>query len=616
MTATLADVFALAGTSAAELATGRTRLGTILRTQGIDETNDLARVRSLPRRTEMSEHEIAALSAYLRRYPATPVCPRCSGTGGPEEDPCVLCSGSGRIMLHAAQAIALRELYDLRGLFAPMRCGSGKTLVTLLAATLLASERPVLMLPASCRDKTRRDFAVYSEAWNVRLPRLLAYEELSHPDHERDLLDLRPDLILLDEAHKVRNLSAACSKRVRRAIEYVQPRPVIGCLSGTLITDELMDSHHHAVWSLGAYAPVPLVAAEAQRWATAVDKDTPITARSELGALETLPGGFHGWFLESRGVVPTPGSECSAAIEISRWRPVLPEKLRETIAVTQASGMRPDGELLDPLRIPDCLCTLALGFYLTWRDPPPLWWLQPRRAYFGWERDLLGEHVEACSACGQCWRHDDPRSCRCPRGPTLACFDSPDTVRQGLDRFTHRKAGPYPPSAREGAALLAAWREVKDRFEPIPVPVWLDDAPIRELAARMRPATVAWFAHPDAGVRLAEYGIPFYGADTDPESAKRGTPIGCSIESHGTGKNLQRGWHRMIVTHGIPNAETWEQLIARHHRQGQREDLVEVEIIEAIAYHRSALERARASARRTSENNRFPHKLVDATWVD
>lgn len=596
MTATLEDIFALAGTSAAELATSRSRLGTILRTQGIDETSDLARVRGLARRTELGEHEIAALSAYLRRYPATPVCPKCGGSGKQYatvafETPldCPTCSGAGVIVLRPSQANALRELYDLRGLFAPMRVGSGKTLVTLLAATLLASERPVLMLPASCRDKTRREFAIYSEAWNVRLPRMLSYEELSHPDHERDLLDLRPDLLLLDEAHKARNLDAACSRRVKRAIETLVPRPIVACLSGTLITDSLMDSHHHAVWSLGAAAPVPLVAAEAQRWATAVDKDVPITARSELGALESIPTGFHEHFRASRGVVPTPGSDCDATIEISRWRPDLPEPLRMTIATVQASGMRPDGELLDPLRVPDCLCDLAQGFYLVWDPLPPLWWLQPRRAYFGYERAILDEHLDG--------------------------YDSPEHVRRGLDRLVNGQPG-HPPAAREGAALLAEWRAVKDRFTPNSVPVWLASEPL-EQAARVgaKPGTITWTKHRAAGERLAALGIPYYGAGTDPQSARPGSPIVCSIQAHGTGKNLQP-WSRLFVLHPPASADAWEQLIGRVHRQGQRADLIEVVIIDAIEYHRTVMDRAHASARNASRASGFSHKLCDASWVD
>src|SRR5690606_26323577 len=163
-----------------------------------------------------------------------------------------------------------RELHHWRGLFAPMRVGSGKTLVTLLAPTILQAQRPVLVVPGgSGLAKTREDFAAYARAgWRVTLPTLVSYTELGRPDRESRLLALRPDLLVLDEADRAGNLRAACTRRIRRAIE--QLRPVVAVLSGTLITDRLADYWHLLVWALGPLAPAPLHFAEAEVWAKAL----------------------------------------------------------------------------------------------------------------------------------------------------------------------------------------------------------------------------------------------------------------------------------------------------------------------------------------------------------
>lgn len=547
----------------------------------VGESGDLERVRRLAARDGMDAAGIALLSTWLRRYGADWRCPEHSGAD------CPVCGGSGVVMLREPQAVALRELADMRGLFAPMRVGSGKTLVTLLAATVLDARRPVLMVPASCVDKTRDEFVTYFKAWRVRMPYVLSYEMLSHPDHERDLLDLAPDLLMLDEAHKARNRDAAVSRRIRRCIEQVNP--IVVALSGTLITDRLMDYQHHAVWSLRGNAPVPAIEAEAERWAAAVDKDVPLLHRAGPGALVSLPGGFHEHLRSRRGVVPTPGSDCAASIEISRWRPTLPVALRQAIDATAASGLRPDGELLDPLRVPDCLCELAMGFFNVWDPMPPAWWLGPRRSYFGYERAILDEHLDG--------------------------FDSPEHVRRGLDRAVARREGPHPPAWQEGAELLAEWRAVKDRFVPNSVPVWIDDAPVQQCADTVERGMIVWTKRRAVGERLANvYGLPYYGAGSSPQAHRGAGAIVCSIAAHGTGKNLQR-WHTSRVLHPPAKADAWEQLIGRTHRAGQRADVVRVQAIDVIDYHAEVLERVRRQAHEIQRASGFEQKLVAATWV-
>lgn len=283
---TLDDLLARDGMSRADLPkTGR--MGALVRAEGVAPDGELARVLALPRRAAATEAEIEFVSAHLRQFPQTDICLTCGGVGGTDEDPCKVCGGTGKIRLKANQVEALRELFECRGLFGSMRVGSGKTLVTLLAATLLGSQRPVLMIPGSLREKTQREFAVLHAAWKVRLPTLISYQEMGRPDRDGHLLTEAPDLLLLDEAHHARNLDAAVTRRIKRAIELL--RPVVAMVSGTLMTGKILDYHHHATWSLGQGAPLPLSPAKAEEWGQATDKEVGMLKRMGAGRPRAAP---------------------------------------------------------------------------------------------------------------------------------------------------------------------------------------------------------------------------------------------------------------------------------------------------------------------------------------
>lgn len=545
------------------------------------EDPSLRRVLSLPRREPLDANAIALISSALRLRSD----PRCPDGPGTADDPCPRCGGTGWIMLKQAQAEALREVYDLRGLFGPMGVGTGKTLVTLLAPALLGAQRPVMMVPAQLREKTRRDYARYRLDWHVRLPELLGYEEMGRPDRERRLYDLQPDLLLLDEADNLRNRDSAVTRRVMRYV--IDRAPVVVALSGTLLTDALMDAWHFALWSLGERAPLPLQQAEAERWATAVDVELGKRTRTAEGGLGAIPGGYHGWFRGSRGVVATSGSDCDASISIAPWSPPLPAALREAIDEVARTKLRPDGEPLDDWGLPDCLCQLAQGFYYVWDPMPPQWWIRPRRAWLGYARAVLDEHLPGLDSEGQ--------------------------LAQALDLGR----APAAVAPREGLELLTGWRAVKDRFVPNPVPIWLDDDPLLDVAAHVqRRRCIVWVRHVAAGERLAQYGLPYFGAGTDPEhEAERRKPFVASLQAHGVGQNLQ-AWDSMLFLTPPANADAWEQAIGREHRQGQRADHISVEYLATIPYHADVMKRVRAEARRITKANGFGHKLVLADWTE
>jgi hypothetical protein len=536
----------------------------------------LRRVALLPTRVALTEAEIEDISAAFRVREWG-----VDRSGRPR-----------RNVLRRAQAEAIRELYDLRALFGPLSVGSGKTLVTLLAATLLRATNPALLVPAVLREKTQRDFQEYSRDWRVRLPRLWGYEELGLESRDGALEGWDPhtrtkgpphDLVLADEADYLRNLDGAGrTVRVERMIE--RARPVFVPLSGTLITDKLMDSHHLAVWSLGERAPVPLQRDEAKRWAQAVDSDLGTRKRLTEGAIALLPGGFHTWFRTRRGVVAAMESDCNASIVIAPWEPRTPDVLRAAIDSVLATSMRPDGVELTQWDQPDCLCELAQGFYLHWDPEPPAWWMAPRRAWHGFAHDVRELRLDGLDTLGQ--------------------------IASAIDRGDDR----MPP---EATTILAAWRAVKDRFEPNSVPVWFSGEVMDQAAAWARRTNgIVWATERAVGWALRDRGIPYFGGNTDPErDAVPGRPMVLSTQAHSRGANLQHGWSSMLFLHPSPNPILWEQRIGRVHREGQRASTIAVDVIRTIDYHRTVLRRTKYAAEKTSHANGFDHKLVIADWA-
>lgn len=568
------QLLAVTGVTAAQLGTPPANLdgGSI----PLDE--EVARVLCLPRRAPMTDEQRLALSKYCRLRDT-------DDDGSPIE-------------LWPDQATAIRDALRVGGLFAPMPVGAGKTLITLLLPTLTQAQRPMLVIPANLREKTKRQFATDRRNWKVRLPTLVSYQELGRPDRADLLLREQPDLLMLDEAQWVSNLEAAVTRRIQRYIREVTPMVV--ALSGTLITDNILDSHAAALWTLRSRAPIALDRSVAEQWASALSKTGSMITHA--GALDLLPGGFHHWFRHTEGVAASNASECGASIEISKWRPEMSDQLRKLIEAVSVSGMRPDGEPLDEWELPDCLCQLALGFFYRWDPRPPDWWLNPRRAWREYVRGVLDQQ--------------SPH------------FDSEGQIVQALDQeqnrggWTHflwawQQGGqmPQPPDAQDGRNRLARWRDVRDRFEPNPVPVWLDPSIMQQAAAwaRAEPGIV-WVRHRAAGWAMQSLGIPYYGGATEPEQADSRISIACSIKAHGEGKNLQ-AWHRALVTCPLAQALGWEQLIGREHRPKQKSNVVEVSIINTIPYHTEVMERVLRQARAIVVASGFRQKLTSATWV-
>src|SRR5262249_13680283 len=123
----------------------------------------------------------------------------------------------GTLELRPVQAIALTEIRACGGLLAPIRVGAGKTLISLLAGSVVGARRPVLLVPAKLRDKTERDMRAARR--HFRVPpnlQVVSYELMGRVNQAELLEEIKPDLLICDEVHRIKNPRAAVTKRVMR----------------------------------------------------------------------------------------------------------------------------------------------------------------------------------------------------------------------------------------------------------------------------------------------------------------------------------------------------------------------------------------------------------------
>lgn len=522
----------------------------------VAHTAEFQRITSLPRRVWSAE-DLASLTASLTE---------------------ILRAPGGSMTLRPVQALALYEAGVEGGLFGPIDVGDGKTLMSLMLPIVCNAQRPLLLLPANLIENAKRAQRLLAADWKIpNTLRIMSTNILGCVQSADELDNYQPDLIVVDEAQRLKNKRAAVTRRVARYMINF-PLTKFAALSGTIMDKSITEFAHILVWCLKLRAPVPVSTQEVEEWAEALDEESSnrfdLFSRRAPGALlelctpEELASnpphiaarlGFQRRLLETPGVVASTtvgGSQhvgCSIYVR-GIMQKVAPVTERNFLKL-RGNGTEENPGWLMPNELPLDMAVdvwrhaqeLALGLHYEWDPPPPDAWRYARREWHSFAREIIS------------------------RGRT---YDSELHVANACD------------AGRLDGSKLQSWRAIRDTYTANVVPVWHDSSAIETCAEWMNKPGIVWTEHGFFAEALAKHtGAPYFGAKGYSaaglyiEDAAPGTSVIASIDANREGRNLQGLWSRNLMVCPPSSPGWWEQTIGRTHRPGQKADEVTVDVL-------------------------------------
>ncbi len=547
----------------------------------VESSPDLRRILDLPRR---SPPEIGPL---VERVTALYARPR---KGGCE---CKLVApGKGCITcLWPVQAQALEEMAACNGLLAPIPVGGGKTGICLLAPLAIPDCKIALVLvPPKLLKQLGRDWRHFSQ--HFRVPNLIIHGEnlrFESPTNEPQYLHafpysllcrpeqtdflgttLCPDLIIADEADRLRHKNSAQSSRfLRYLLEHPETRLCV--LTGSLTSKSLKDYAHLSAASLKEGAPTPLDPRVAEDWARVIRARKPDESEPPPGALmklclpgESVHSGFHRRFVETPGVVTAFEGDINIPMTITTAdAPPIPDVVEGYLETLRDKWERPDEwEYDNALEKAACAEQLAHGFYYRWRYPR------------GEPSELIDRWLEARKAWMKAVRERLKRR-----------FEFMDSVKHVTDAAIRAWDGCRPergkPVWSPKPIAWPIWKALAGQVEPEPEAVWIDDYLAQAASDWAHSHTgIVWYGHRAFGKRVAELaGLPRFGGGPKAEERLRmetGTrSIIVSIRAFGRGfDGLQHYFHEQLITSPPADSTNWAQVLGRLARPGQEHEVL------------------------------------------
>lgn len=504
--------------------------------------------------------------------------------------------------LNNVQGSVLEHLHQAKppaGVFAKVPVGKGKTLMAMLAPVIVKAKRPLLILPTGLDEEFDREFEKWSEHYQVVRPQIITYNQLSRKEGAHLLTRLNPDMIICDEAHKLRYMSSA---RTKRFVRYLKEKHDKGqgvrlvVTSGTMTGGSLSHFAHLLLMALHEGSPAPLDLNTITAWATVLDLSQEAEPENykamepllDWSGTRNFEAAFHVRMAATPGVVVAYGSSCDSSIHIRRLTgPPPPPEIEAAIAAVENDWELPNGELITEAPHKASACrALASGFWFLPGEVPSLEWEYARRE---WCRELrtLKEYR------------------------SRAGFDSPALIEEVLRESSY--AG-----YRRAQDALFEWDKHRHLVRPDSEPVWLAKSWLIDAATdwvTRHKEGILWYHSIPVGDALREAGFDVRGAG-DPAPHKGEKVVALSISRFKEGYNLQQ-FNKMLVLQPPPSNSPWQQLIGRCHREGQLSDQVTIDVLQRTRQQTSDFDSARLNAGSVQRYEGEPQKLLLATrqWV-
>ena len=514
--------------------------------------------------------------------------------------------------IRSVEHTGMQPVYDLTVPTAKNFVADGmvvhNTLVSLLVPEAMDSERAVLLVPPQLRDQLAREIdEVYGKHFNLpleRIVRVVAYSELSLAKNSELLDELEPDLIVADECHLLRRPQSARTKRFTRYMRE-NPQCRLVALSGTVTTRSILEYAHLLELCLRKNSLLPNGYRELQDWSGALDV-TPAKLMAP-GALmkfcegnETARQGYRRRLVETQGVVATAENELGTSLYIKAVRTIVPNDVAEALNVASQTWAYEEEEFSSPLELARFLRQVACGFYYRWVWPdgePDYDWLEARKEWKKAVREKIKLNQPGLDS-------------------ELLCANAAERWREKTYEGKEFRAGTKFFECPE----WVTWKEFKTRFNPTPPTeaVWISDFLVKDTIRRVesylskKRKCIVWYQHKVLGEAIAEAsGWAHFGAGTDASASKEKVII-ASIDTQGTGKNLQH-YDTNIITSLPPNGKTFEQLAGRTHRPGQLADEVIVDYFAHTGVLEAAMEAVIADAKYIQETTGQKQKVLYAS---
>jgi hypothetical protein len=409
----------------------------------------------------------------------------------------------------------------------------------------------------------------------------------------------KPDLIIADEAHKLKNTKAGVTRRIVRYLKE-NPKCRFVVLSGTLMKDSIRDFAHLSALALAEKSPAPLDHVVIEEWANAMESNTknplqetnpgPLLALAtqedirKYGERSAVRLGFQKRFLASEGVVASYKEEMLSSLYITSVHYDVNEATERNFSTLRDLWETPDGWALEMATdVARHAYELSLGFHYVWDPRPPENWLNARREWASFVREILSKS----------------KTLDTPHAVALACLNGE------LD-----------------ARALKNWLAVRDTFRANQKAIWHDTSALDYCKKwGSKEPGIIWVRHGFFGRALEKMsGFEYFGAkgvnskNVPIEFASGENTIIASIKANGTGRNLQN-FNRNLFTAWQASAPEAEQTIGRTHRNGQKKDEVFVDFLLTCAEHLNSFQRCLEDAKTIQETTGHKQKILQASVI-